>query len=193
MSQTWCMLKRLIHQRRQCLFYAYDANQGAGTPDEHVEVYESWAAIPVDWRKTIVPSRWLDPMYFRLCRGAAKLLCYSGDGRALDAYGWVQDWKPFRRMFHELASEGTMLGPFRTSPPARGRGIYGRLLGHSLSLCPTERPILIYTAPENIASQRGIEKAGFRPLGAWELRQWLGGGFVRLRRMPSAKTSPAGT
>ena len=70
MSQTWWMLKRLIHQRRQCLFYAYDANQGAGTPDEHVEVYESWAAIPVDWRKSIVPSRWLDPKYFRLCRGA---------------------------------------------------------------------------------------------------------------------------
>jgi GNAT superfamily N-acetyltransferase len=112
-------------------------------------------------------------MRYRLRREEARLLCLSEDGLHLDAYGWIQDWRPFRRRFGALAQTGTMLGPYWTAPEARGRGLYGRLLAHSLSLCDRDRPILIGTSPENKPSQRGIEKAGFKPRGEWVLRLYL--------------------
>ncbi|MDY0149073.1 MAG: hypothetical protein RBT03_03190 [Kiritimatiellia bacterium] len=186
MSPTRPLFKRLIHEQRHYLFYSYQAGQGAGHADEHVHVCDTWAAIPSSWREIVAPSPWRDPKYYRLRRGAARLLCYSGNGQTLEAYGWVQDWRPFRRKFGKLAADGTMLGPYRTVPQARGQGLYGRLLMHSLSICSKEKPVLIYTAPENVASQRGIEKLGFRFLGEWVLDRWLVG-FVRLRQQLSKK------
>lgn len=102
-------------------------------------------------------------------RGKARLLCFSEDGLQLDAYGWIQDWSLFRRRYGAIATEGVMLGYYWTAPAARGRGLYGRLLSHSLALCRKDRPILIATTPDNTASQRGIVKAGFQSRGEWEV------------------------
>lgn len=184
------LLKRLMRERRSCLFYAYAATQGTGCAQANIRVFTNWGSLPEAWRRLIVPAPWLDPKFYRLGRGLARLLCCSEDGRTLDAYGWIQDWKPFRRQFGALATEGTMLGPYRTIPHARGRGLYQRLLLHSLSVCSLDKPVLIYTTPDNVASRRGIEKAGFRFLGTWVIeRRW---GCWRLQgRDPSAPV-PAG-
>lgn len=181
MKRALRLLRRSVHERRRILFYGYDWKQGRGRPDPHVGVYGSRAEIPAHFRKIVVPAPWMNSMGHRLERGEAKLLCYSADGQRLDAYGWVQDWRPFRRRFGAIAAEGTMLGPYWTDPNARGQGLYGRLLAHSLSLCPPERPVFIYTSPDNEASQRGIEKAGFRPLGEWDFRLWFGW-WARMKR-----------
>lgn len=176
MKHFFHLLKKLIYERQQYVFYSYDPRQGAGLVDPRVKVYDSWSEIPVHFQKIAAPSPLMNAMYYRLKRGEARLLCYSKDGQELDAYGWIQAWTPFRRKFYAIAQNGTMLGPYWTAPTARGQGIYGRLLAHSLSLCAKEKPILIYTSPENKASQRGIEKAGFSPLGEWDcqilLRTW---------------------
>lgn len=182
MSGLSKLFRRLVHEKRSCLFYSYDLERGAGRADPCVKVYGAWADIPKDFRKIVVPAPWRNAMYYRLGRGEARLLCLSEDGQRLAAYGWIQDWRPFRRKFGALARSGTMLGPYWTSPEARGRGLYGRLLGHSLSLCSTKQPVLIYTSPENAASRRGIEKAGFHPLGRWDLCVWLGA-FSDLRKI----------
>lgn len=175
------LLKRSLYENRRYLFYSYDPKQGKGRADPHVTVYNCWNAIPAHFRKTAVPSPWISSMCHRLKRGEAKLLCYSADGQQLDAYGWVQEWRPFRRRFGAIAPEGTMLGPYWTDPKARRQGLYGRLLEHSLSLCPPDRLVLIYTSPDNKASQRGIEKAGFHPLGEWDFRMWFRW-WVRMKR-----------
>ncbi len=176
------LLSRMAHEKRVCRFYSHDPKRSAGQADSRVTVYEKWMDIPVEFRQVAVPSPWLNVMFYRLKRGEAKLLCYFEEGHRLDAYGWVQDWRPFRRKFGSLAENGTMLGPYWTAPEARGRGLYGRLLSHSLALCLQDGPALIYTSSGNLASQRGIEKAGFHFLGEWELRVWLRV-FIRFQRV----------
>ena len=66
-----------------------------------------------------------------------------------------------------------MLGPYWTHERLRGRGLYGRLLQQSLHLCDKEHPIVIFTTPDNIPSQKGIEKAGFTLKGDWEVTTWM--------------------
>lgn len=166
-------LVRLVYERRHCVFYAYCEKQGVGEADDHIRVYVSWSEIPHSYRKIVVKSPWRNVMFYRLLMRSAKLLCYVGEDHNIKAYGWIQDWKPFRRRFHTLAENGIMLGPYWTSQESRGLGIYGLLLRHSLYLCAKDKPILIYTSSENLASRRGIEKAGFRALGEWMYRQWL--------------------
>ena len=176
------LLRRFVLDRRRIGFYGWDPRQGSGAADPQVRVYERWQDIPRHFRTVAVPSPWTDAMFYRMKRGRAKLLCLSEDGRRLQAYGWVQDWSPFRRRYGAVAREGTMLGFYWTAPEERGRGLYGRLLAHSLTVCDLGRPVLIAASPQNRASRRGIEKAGFRPLGEWEtltVFRW----FSRMRRV----------
>ena len=183
MKRVVGLMGRLIYEKRRYLFYGYAPEQDGGCEDPHVKVYAAWDEIPLHFRKWAAGSPWLNAMYYRMKRGEARLLCYSEDGVRLDAYGWIQDWRPFRRRFGAIAHQGTMLGFYWTAPAARGRGLYGRLLAHSIYLCRKDRPILIATSPENKASQRGIEKAGFKPLGEWEGRvffRW----FSRMKMVP---------
>ena len=176
------LLGRFIYEKRRYLFYGYIPEQGGGCADPHVKVYAAWDEIPLHFRKRALGSPWMNAMYYRMRRGEARLLCYSEDGQRLDAYGWIQDWRPFRRRFGAIADHGTMLGFYWTAPEARGRGLYGRLLAHSLFLCPKDRPILMATSPDNPASRRGIEKAGFASLGEWEGCVWFRW-FSRMRRV----------
>ena len=182
MKRAIRLLRRFVHERRVCRFYAYDPRQGTGQADARIRIYSTWAELPEAVRRRVLPRFRMNAMYYRLRRGEARLLCHSADGEQVDAYGWIQDWRPFRRKFAALAREGLMLGPYWTAPEARGRGLYGRLLGQSLSVCLKDRPILIYTSPDNSASRRGIEKAGFQPRGEWQLDVWFGC-ISRLRRI----------
>ena len=183
MTRLGSCLRRFLHEHRRYLFYSYDPAQGPGLPDPRIRVFVNWADIPAQFRRVAVPSPWMNVMYYRLRRGKARLLCLSEDGRQLDAYGWIQDWSVFRRRFGAVADRGTMLGFYWTAPARRGQGLYGRLLAHSLALCDKTRPVLIATSPDNVPSQRGIEKAGFRRRGEWEGRvffRW----FSRMDRVP---------
>ena len=173
MSGIGMRLWRAVCDTRRYRFYGYDPAQGPGRRDPDVQVYDTWRAVPRPFRSTVAPHPAVNVMYHRLRRGKARLLCLSGDGKRLDAYGWIQDWSVFRRRYGAIARDGVMLGFYWTAPARRGRGLYGRLLAHSLALCAKDRPIRIGTSPDNRASQRGIEKAGFRWLGDWKGRVYF--------------------
>ena len=165
--------KKLVYERKLCVFYRNTAAQGDGESYSAIRVYETYAGIPSDIRKRVFRLRLINVMYYRLKSGDAQLLCYSEDGETLQAIGWVQSWVPFRRKFKEIADDGAMLGPNWTAPEHRGKGILGKLLLHSIFLCPKNKPVLVYTAPDNIASQRGIEKVGFELMGEWVVTIWF--------------------
>jgi hypothetical protein len=109
-------------------------------------------------------------------------MAYSEDGVTIQAYGWIQSWGPFKRRFRVFGEDGWVLGPYWTAPECRRRGLYGRLLQHSLHLLPADTTALIYASPDNTASRRGITSAGFEPLGEWVISMWLGC-LVRARRI----------
>lgn len=182
MKRILQLLCRAVYEQRRYLFYGYQPAQGAGHVDPDVRVYADWNEVPPRFLKIAAAAPWRNAMYYRMKRGQARLLCCSADGERLAAFGWVQDWKPFRRRFGAIAQEGTMLGFYWTDPELRGRGLYGRLLAHSLAVCAKDRPVVICVSPDNPASRRGIEKAGFASLGEWEGTVWFRW-FSRMRRI----------
>ncbi|WP_439879615.1 GNAT family N-acetyltransferase [Pontibacter sp. MBLB2868] len=102
---------------------------------------------------------------------------FSDDNKAYVAYlhgvpaafGWVAQGKAhIGELDHSfiLPLRHRYLWNFRTLPDFQGRGIYTRLLQHILRV---ERhrahTFWILHAPENMASRKGIQKAGFEQMG----------------------------
>ncbi len=172
MSFWKSVAKLVVDSDQYVLFRASRSMLAEARPDPEAQAYPSFESIPAGLRGRLFQKRWLNPLYHRLRRGQATLLCIH-EGDRIFSYGWVQSWAPFRRKFGWLAEDGVMLGPYWTHPEQRGKGLYGRLLSHSLSLASPGKPALIYTHPENRASLRGIEKAGFVPLGTYRVRLLL--------------------
>ncbi len=62
-----------------------------------------------------------------------------------------------------------------TVPWARGVGVYPSVLGHIVNqLSEYATVFYISTTEDNIASRRGIEKAGFSLISAWKVKSFLG-------------------
>jgi RimJ/RimL family protein N-acetyltransferase len=98
------------------------------------------------------------------------------------AYGWVaREGAAIGELGVEvkLPAGDRYLWDFATLPAWRGRGIYPRLLQAILDAEDgnAERFWIIH-APENGASQAGIEKAGFRPVAELSFRRGGGTGLV---------------
>ncbi len=98
------------------------------------------------------------------------------------AYGWVAlegaDIGELDVQF-TLPAGDRYLWDFKTLPEWRGRGIYPRLLQAILRAESRDAEhFWIIHAPENGASQAGIEKAGFRVAGELSFRRNEGAGLV---------------
>jgi RimJ/RimL family protein N-acetyltransferase len=103
----------------------------------------------------------------RLATGNRCYVAYVGTAAA--AYGWVAvaDAAIGELDLHFcLAGTDRYLWDFQTLPAFRGRGLYPRLLQTMLHREGFEAArFWIINAPENLASARGIEKAGFQVVG----------------------------
>lgn len=171
--------ERLFLRRREYRVFSADANQSIAGDTASVEVYDMEHPPPDQLRKMYraqitVVGTWL--MFHRLRKGDAVLLVLR-EQDTLIGFGWIQRWKPLRREFWWLADRAVGLGPYWTHPSHRGRGVYGRLLARSLDECRRRQwdEIYIWAARTNRSSIRGIEKAGFRPLGTHRVSLYLGG------------------
>ncbi|MBT8379750.1 MAG: hypothetical protein KJN64_11000 [Ignavibacteria bacterium] len=130
--------------------------------------YNSLEDIPSDFRRILKLFPFINPLYFRIKSRQAFLLCLI-EKNELVAYGYIQSWYAFNKKFGWLTKNGTMLGPYWTSEKMRGKGIYGRLLNHSIAISKN-LPLVIYTNPQNLSSKRGIEKTGFNFVGIYRIR-----------------------
>ena len=103
----------------------------------------------------------------RLGAGHRCSVAYLGSVAA--AYGWVAAAEASigeLDVSFRLAGAERYLWDFRTLPEWRGRGLYPRLLqGILRSEGLDQARFWIINAPENLASARGIQKAGFRVVG----------------------------
>lgn len=161
----------LFFDSRVYVFYTIDAStqkHDAENSCADIKIYDD-PDIDLGQLKRVLPFLFGHPLYHRFKQRRAKLLCLEKEG-VVAATGWIQTWHPFRRKFKHLAREATMLGPYWTHPEERGKGLYKKMLRCSLSCVSADIPILIYTSPQNLASQRGIESAGFRKLGVYRVR-----------------------
>ncbi|NOZ78907.1 MAG: GNAT family N-acetyltransferase [Acidobacteria bacterium] len=190
LAKIW---RRVVHGSEPKVIYAYSpAAQGPGRADPEVIEYDAGHRPPPEVARQLSPTGGplrFDVMSWRMARGRAKVLCIVNDG-VLAAYGWIQDWRHFSRKYRFLCDDGVILGPYWTRPELRGRGLYGRLLLHSIHRCPRRdhAAILITTHPDNRASQRGIEKAGFVRLGTYRITTWCMGLVVGVSVISQERT-----
>ena len=163
----------LVRQHNTYVLYRWEAGRPIPSPDPSVEPCFHWRHMPGPLAASVLPQPLLQPMAHRLARGDATLLALWENGDPC-AWGWMQAWRPFHRRLGWFEADATMLGPYWVKPERRGQGLYGRLLVSSISLAALRsKPIVIFTTPENAASQRGIEKAGFDRAGTWEVRTFI--------------------
>jgi GNAT superfamily N-acetyltransferase len=175
------LLKRLaslIFSIERYAFFEYDRSI-EGKEDEFLTVYTTYSEIPKQIRPQLFRTKFYNTMLRRIKKGQASVICliYHAD---LIAYGWIQSWKPFRRRFASLSDDAIMLGPYWTKPEFRGKGIYKRLLKHSMSLNrEREKNLLIFAQPENHSSIAGIRSVGFKYIGEFRRVNILGLGFMK--------------
>lgn len=101
-----------------------------------------------------------------LC-GADQLLAIVDKQGHVASYGFVLFESFYKQVLGE-AADTPMIGNCFTDPQQRGRGYYPRLLRAACHRLADEgyRRVIITCAPDNLASVRGIEKAGFRRVRA---------------------------
>lgn len=107
--------------------------------------------------------------------------CYAARlGGVAVGYGWVADGSAAigeLDLAFRLEAGDRYLWDFATLPAWRGRGLYPRLLQAILRAEDRGR-FWIINAPENLASARGIARAGFAEVGSLELTRGGGVGIA---------------
>ena len=85
-------------------------------------------------------------------------------------YTFACSGRHYRRELPPIKERHALLvGPCGTHPQFRGRSIYSRVLRYAVNWLSEKGhgPFYINVSPYNVASIRGIEKAGFIRLGVW--------------------------
>ena len=104
-------------------------------------------------------------------RDGSSFWCLVSPEDVMVSSGWLA-WKQELYVsetdfgFSTKASEAGVLYNFNTHPDHRGQGLYGLLLRGIICQSTEPKEFIIYTAPDNNASSRGILKADFRFDGA---------------------------
>ena len=168
----------VVGRRLTAVFYVYcQRQQGKGREDASIRCFDAAHPPPpeiVEHLRHLGHAAGYFILRRRMKHCGARLLCLVEEGK-LHAYGWTQGWRPFKRRLDWLTNDGVVLGPYWTAPSERGRGLYGRMLAHSIAVCPDRerRPLVIFARPDNTPSLRGTEKAGFLRLGVHEVNSWF--------------------
>lgn len=104
-------------------------------------------------------------------RNGDRLFVVTGDGEYLHR-GYVIFKNRQKRVLGDN-SNAPVIGYCATTPAARGRGLYRRTLQAEVSYLGGlgHNRVLIETTPENRASRKGIEAAGFTL--AWSANMWI--------------------
>ncbi len=140
--------------------------------EPEVKIFLRYSDVPDFLKKKLIINPIINPLFYRLRLSHAILLSVY-KGTEIISYGWVQTWHPFKRKFGWMFKEATMLGPYWTNNLYRGKGYYGQLLKQSIQIADKSYPLFIYTTPENISSQKGIEKLGFQNMGIYKINLFL--------------------
>ena len=169
------ILERCLVRTRVYCVYKATPGQGAGRRDDRVCAYDA-THLPSERVLDLLRCHagrlgaWL--MLRRLRRHGAILLTLMERDEML-GYGWLQSWR--------LADNATCVGPHWTHPDHRRKGLFGCLLAHSLHECHLRgwKELYVWAQESNIASRRGIEKAGFESLGRHRVSIYLFGAIRR--------------
>lgn len=131
----------------------------------------------VSWLARLYLMRWVR-------RGAGWIFIgYQDDAPAHVTF--VRLPSVYRKLFPAMCEPaGVFIGPCVTGAEFRGRRIYPRVLRYAVGMLTAQGfgPAYIHTHPNNIASIKGIERAGFSRCGIWSGTRTFGYLFVTSKR-----------
>jgi len=160
----WGMLRDKLGQRREILYFA----RGRGGPGDTgvTDLAPIEALRLMEAEQGVLASGRAD--WLKLAREGARAVGVVEEGRAV-ALCWLARASQVVAEFPDpptgKAEDAWVLFGAVTAAPARGRGLYPRILEHLLRAVPEGDPVWMHTDTWNEASRRGIERAGFRPVG----------------------------
>jgi len=170
MSYRNALVRLMLGDRSDRAFYRWRlTEQGVGSFDAAVTEHTADSALDerVDQQLRRQGS-WLQHQWTLRLWNAGKLRIFS---LAVDGFpactGIIRDWSLHRRELGSLLDPAPILGPYWTDPDYRGRRLYGRLLRHTVRAAAANghEMMWIWASTGNIASRKGIERAGFEATG----------------------------
>lgn len=182
-------MRRLL-RNRESVSIAYRA-ESLPVPDMgglEIEVIRAGECLATDQKRFV--RRYCSPLqlwYLLRLRGlGVGWLFLVRVGDQFVHYTFVTRAKWYRKELPVITEPRALLvGPCRTESAFRGRAIYPRVLQYVVNRLAGEGhgPFYMHVTPDNVASVRGIEKAGFTRCGAWAATHRMMGLLVTSRRV----------
>jgi len=115
-------------------------------------------------------------VYLRFVFGSAETyLALAWMGEQLVHIGWITPSKKCKKRFPYIPEKAYMIGPCQTAPSFRGNRIFPFVLQQISRSLPGCDEYWISANEKNLASIRGIEKAGARHVGRFVRKKRLWG------------------
>ncbi len=124
-------------------------------------------------------------LYLRFIYGSPETyLALAWEGEQLVHIGWITPSKKCRKRFPFIPEKAYMIGPCQTAPLYRGNRIYPFVLQQISRSLRGFNEYWICTNEKNIASIRGIEKAGAKKVGRFVQKRWFWGRLTSIKYYP---------
>lgn len=165
---------KLLYKRETLVFYEFTGTRpefddiaGQIPADMSLEHHTCAAELSPAIHRALFPYGY-SLLLHRMKRHVAQVVTLTLDDELI-AYGWLQTWDPFRHLYHDISTTGTMIGPAWTSPEWRGKGIHSLMLSMRLHLAPPGERTFSFAENDNHASRKGLIRTGFSKIATMEL------------------------
>ena len=154
--------------KRKLVFYqlnvdSFDGRKWFCPKGIKTAIFDDAREMPEKLRRELFGRGWPNVLYLRLIRKKARVVVLSSPTGECVGYGWIQDWRLFRRLFKCVGNVDYMVGPGWIHPDHRGRRLHPVLLAERLRyLSPSAGVVSTFADTWNVASIRGIERVGFQ-------------------------------
>lgn len=166
------MLKRfVIADHVELAWYRWPTDGRTFALDPEIQLYSRENPMPdhvADDMARMMGAWALRVFKWRTARGHSRVYVFPAE-RGAASYAWVSDMCLYRKYF-KIAGPGWMLGPYATREDHRRKGLYARLLRHTLTHLAgiDNRVRWAFADVDNVVPRRAMEELGFEPLGVYE-------------------------
>jgi hypothetical protein len=155
-------LLRHIYSRYTTVLFESGDKSPPGKPHSKLEAIPLSALEPSAYRR-IIEEAGVGSDLIHCERGGVGWVIVSQNEAV--AIGWAFKSSPWLSRFGYEPGSAVYLGGYYVRCSHRGQGLYGHLLQRMFAETPAVRYAVAETSVDNISSQRGLQRAGFRRRG----------------------------
>ena len=164
------LLKYIFDERKPTAFYCWNVStQGkASHSPDIIELDHDCKIDPLINQQLRKNASFLGYWRIRILwtREKIRFFCLMKNGYPA-CIGMTQKWNLHSKKLTWLDQPGEVMGFYWTDPKYRGQGLYGKMLAHTVKSVADKgiNRMYVWASTSNIPSRKGIERAGFLPMG----------------------------